>query len=267
MKLTIDQEKKRIEAVRKARLGIALTNDHKKKISEAHKRSGHIPSQSLESKNKRAEATRKALKGKKRPAEVVEKIRLANTGKKRTVDQRKKMSEAIRGGYAKGKYQAIGKALERKLYNLEKGRGRENRDYKKQGEEHSKRMEGIKRDPEVVAKVAEKMRGREQKAIATKKGPTNVNSLVGALRSPKGVKYNFRNLLYFVREHECLFSDVDSEWRPCKKGSMTMTCRAYKGLNSLFGRGKVVPLSWKGWTMVSDVEEATNHGLDILERE
>ena len=190
------------------------------------------------------EKTAAKLRGKPRPPEVVEKISRANLGKnlfrKRSPETLAKMSAAIKESWK-----------QRPLEQRERIRqiGLANRGKKPdpiQGKIHSIKMWGRKRDPEIVAIVAGKMRGRPQTAELTKKGATHVCSSEGFLRSPDNVVYAFRNLTQFVRDHEELFLPEDVVWKKTGKRKSREQCRASKGLQALFAR-KFIRSSWKGW--------------------
>jgi len=203
------------------------------------------------------------LRGKRRPAEVVKKVRAANLGKKRSEQIRARASVAMRARLATGWKRILSPEaraeLGRKISEARRGK----RIPEAQRRHHSLVMRGRKADPEAVEARALAMRGRPQKALATRKGPSNKGSLVGILRSPNNELYPFRNLTDFVRTHEELFLPQDVQWT--KKGSSD-TCRAAKGLINLFGRGKHVNGTWKGWTRVSRTEAQYNCGDDLLQR-
>ena len=124
---------------------------------------------------------------------------------------------------------------------------------------------GKPRDTGAVEKTAAALKGRPQTAPGLIRGETNRKAIPFHIRDPQGRSYHGRNLLEFVRTHEWLFQEDDLVWVPVKKGKMAVTCRAYKGLSSLFRRS-ATPGAWKGWTIVSTVETFHNAGEDLLDR-
>jgi hypothetical protein len=124
---------------------------------------------------------------------------------------------------------------------------------------------GKARPIHAVEATTEKLRGRPQISQNTKKGPTNIKSRRFHLRSPDNKTFSGTNLLHFVRENENLFLADDVIWVPVTTGKGALTCRAYKGLCSLF-RNSRPPGSWKGWTIVSLTEAFHNNGDDVLSR-
>jgi hypothetical protein len=176
------------------------------------------------------------------------------------------LSERVKRGLAQGKYRLSAEALVRRgqlISRTKKARGWHPSE--KQRLEHSAAMRGRKQPAEYVEKRRLPLVGRAQKALLTKKGPTNHKSLAGAIRSPDNIVYQFRNLTHFVREHPYLFLPEDVIWKP--EGTHGgMRCRAQHGLLSLFARHKDVRGSWKGWTLYSHVEQVYHAGDDLLER-
>jgi hypothetical protein len=85
---------------------------------------------------------------------------------------------------------------------------------------------------------------------------THCLAIEGLLRDPNCVIHYFRNLRKFLIDNSGLFSTEDISIRKCGNS------RAYWGLSSLYNgkRG-----SWKGWTLVSDVEVSEGQ-LDLLRR-
>jgi group I intron endonuclease len=77
-------------------LNIKLSEEHKKTLL-AHSKSDKNKQRLLDMANNQSEKTRgkisQTLKGRKRPLEVIEKIRLGNKGKKMSVESKHKMSE------------------------------------------------------------------------------------------------------------------------------------------------------------------------------
>ena len=85
-------------------------------------------------------------------------------------------------------------------------------------------------------------------------------AIEGLIRDPRGVVHYFRNAVKFVRENENLFRAEDVVWK--KTGSRGYECLAYKGVCKVYSGGCG---SWKGWTLVSDVE-IKEGGWDLLRR-
>ena len=125
------------------------------------------------------------------------------------------------------------------------------------------KLTGIHWSKQIIDKRAAPMLMRPQTAEKTKCGPTNKGARVGTLRDPCGQVWPFRNLTHFVRTHQELFDDEDVLWLPQRRGHLSVSCRAAKRLLALFGRGRKVPGTWKGWTVVSETEE----GCDLLDRQ
>ena len=206
------------------------------------------------------------LRGRKRPQEVVEKVRAANLGKKRTAEQIEAHRKRVVDGYAAGKYRSLPEAIERRrLASIAALKGKPRT--AEQNKHHSEVMTGRKNLPETVAKRVEKMIGRPQKVPVVAKGPQNKNSSEGVLRDASGRVWFFRNLTHFVRTHEHLFLPEDVEWKPKTIGRGDLRCRAQKGLLNLFGRGKTVPGSWKGWTVADSTVELSQGFADLIGRD
>jgi tRNA nucleotidyltransferase/poly(A) polymerase len=94
------------------------------------------------------------------------------------------------------------------------------------------------------------------------KGPQHHLSNVCDFRSPTNVVWHVSNIGHFVRTHKHLFDESDATWI---NSGRSLRCRAADGLRSLCSRAS--PLSsWKGWTLVSDVEHFKNDGNDLLDR-
>ena len=132
-------------------------------------------------------------------------------------------------------------------------------------EKSAESRRGKPRPLAAVASTAEKLRGRPQVSPMTKKGPTNIKARRFHLRSPDNKTFSGTNLLHFVRENERLFLAEDIIWTPVATSKNALTCRAYKGLCSLFRKSRP-PGSWKGWTIVSLTEAFHNNGDDVLFR-
>jgi hypothetical protein len=260
-KRTPEQEAYRLQRLREA-LAKPRSKEWKERQGAGIRKAyaeGRMPARTRESIERGAAK----LRGRQRPREIVEKIRAKNLGIKRTPAQCQAQSERVRRGLAEGKYRLtdpaaiarrnakIGQANKGHVVSLEQRR------------EHSRKMRNRKQPAEFVEKRAAPLRGRPQRALLTKKGPTHWGAMIGAVRSPENIVYEFRNLTHFVREHPHLFNPDDVMWR--KRGS-NETCRAAKGLINLFGKGKVVNGSWKGWTRYSRVEQDYNVGEDLLLR-
>lgn len=131
---------------------------------------------------------------------------------------------------------------------------------------------GIKLDPNIVEKRIAKQRGVKKTHEKNKIGCIRKGVKIGCLRDPNGVLHYFKNLTHFVREHEHFFKEEDVQWKYCPKKNNPKTlgyqrCRASAGLLSLFGSGKKVPGSWKGWTVFSEAERDLNLSQDLLHRQ
>jgi len=86
------------------------------------------------------------------------------------------------------------------------------------------------------------------------KGPQHPAGVVCDFRSPTNVVWHVSNIGHFVRTHKHLFDESDATWI---NSGRSLRCRAADGLRSLCSRAS--PLSsWKGWTLVSDVERFKN---------
>ena len=260
-KRTPEQEAYRISRVQAALKGHPPTEVQRKARADGLRKAwaeGRIkPSSTPES----AAKTAAKLRGRKRPQELIDRIRLKNIGKKRTPEVVAAMSQRVIAGYAAGKYRVSTEKLKernRKISEANKGR----KQSWAQRRRHSEAMTGRHWNPDVVESRAAPMRNRPQTAEATKSGPTNVNSLEGALRDAFGRIWRFRNLSHFVRTHAELFEAddlIEKQLRPTKPYK---SCNAIKRLLALFGRGKCTPGTWKGWTVVSETEL----GEDLIAR-
>lgn len=107
------------------------------------------------------------------------------------------------------------------------------------------------------------LRGKLRTSEKVKRGKLT-GALSGQIRDDRGVTHRFVNLVHFVRTNPHLFKADEIQWR--KDGRGHEVCRASKGLANLFGKGKVVPGSWHGWTVVSIHERRFNDGNDLLAR-
>ncbi len=168
------------------------------------------------------------LRGKPRPQHVKEALRKANTGRKLTPLQRQKVGQGVLKGHA------------------------------------TMPLSSRKQMLEIIRRNAEKRKGKLETSPNLRKGHKNKHAIKATIRSSENIVYDVHNVTQFVRDHEYLFSSEDLMWRRSSSGSDV--CRASKGITNLFVMGKVVPGSWKGWTVVSRVEQETNFGLDLLRR-
>ena len=255
-------ESRRIESIRRALKGKPATPEQREAraagLRKAHAE-GRIQVVRTEETTKKIADK---LRGRKRPVEVVEKVRMANTGKTRSHVMRQNQSESMRQQWQEGKHGAFMRDPERRQEWLSKiseaNKGRVISD--EQRSKHSEKMKGHQWTPEVIESRAAPLRGRAHVKPLTAKGPKHHAAITGILRSPDNVTYPFRNMAQFVRDHEMLFLSQDTEWD--EKGK----CRAYKGLLGLTGKGNHVRGSWKGWTLVSYTETFYNAGDDLLDR-
>jgi hypothetical protein len=261
-KRTPEQESYRIQRLREAMKRIGPRPEKwRRKISDGLNRA--VAEGRLKPSVKSIEALKRCAVervGKPMPRDVVEKVRLKNIGKKRTPEMVEAMRNRVIEGYAAGKYRLTPEALAERGRKISKARKGWKPSWD-QRRRHSKAMTGRHQPDDVVEIRAAKMRGRPQESEATKSGPTNVNSLQGAIRDACGQIWRFRNLTDFVQTHPDLFeaSDLIPEIR---KGKPSRNCNASKRLLSLFGRGRTTPGTWKGWTVVSEKEL----GEDLLAR-
>ena len=73
------------------------------------------------------------------------------------------------------------------------------------------------------------------------------------LVSPKGERFEFRNLQHFVRERPELFLPRDVIW---KRGTHSEYCNATAGISNMrAGRAK----TYKGWTLLIETARATRN--------
>ena len=142
-------------------------------------------------------------------------------------------------GYAAGKYRLSAETLaerNRKISEANKGR----KQSWEQRRRHSQAMTGRHWSDDVVESRAAPMRGRPQKAEATKAGPTNVNSLQGALRDACA-ESDDPNLTDFVQTHPDLFGASDlipeskrkavTELQRIEASAVTVRTRAHNARN------------------------------------
>lgn len=193
------------------------------------------------------------LRGRTRPGWVVEKVRKANLGKKRSPEQIERMKQSWAAARDAGKYYISPerrREICRKAGETKKKNGW--RPSLEQRSAHALKMKGRKCDPSHVAKRAMALKGIVHVVPGAAKGPLHLRAISGLLRNPEGVIHAFRNLVHFVRENHGLFSPDDTVWNYSRPSSPW--CRASKGLSGLFNRGVYTRGSWKGWTRVSDWE-------------
>lgn len=248
-----------------AKKGEKLSEETKSKIRLA--KLGKTFSEETKSK------MRAAALGRKLSEETKAKIRSALVAICATEESKAKMSKASRGR----KLSEVHKA---KLLSVHLGRSHTEESKAKMRAAHL----GRKLSKETKAKMSaaarayneseERRRAALEKKIKTNpsmaKGPTHYNSLVFKLRSPQNVVYYVQNLTHWVRRNAHLFAPEDVVWKPLKSSlsrrTPTYRCRAEGGLYAL--TNKVRPVgSWKGWTLVSDVERLYAKGEDLLHRQ
>lgn len=100
--------------------------------------------------------------------------------------------------------------------------------------------------------VGVKLKSPKTKALSS----LHAKAAEGLFRDPRGVVHYFRNIIRFVHENSELFLPEDSIKRRGNKS------RASHGLSCVYnGRSG----TWKGWTLVSDVE-IKEGGWDLLRR-
>lgn len=203
-----------------------------------------------------------SLKGRKRPKEVIAKIRRANLGKKRTTEQRAALGKRVKEGYKQGKYRVTPEQIK---YRIERAREANTGRIVplEQRLRHSRLLKGRPADPEARKRAALKMKGRPQTKPLVKKGPTNKQAITAWFRSPFNVIYKAHCIAHFVRTNEHLFHPDDVQWSKPDKGG---TCRAYKGLLRMTETSKHTRTTWKGWTRVSHTEAVLTQGRDLLDR-
>jgi hypothetical protein len=262
---TPEQEAYRLSRLREALKGKPATEQQREARAEGLRKAwaeGRIkPSSTPESVAK----TAAKLRGRKRPAHVIEAARAANLGRKKSPEHIEKMRARMleivnQPGYVPPSRRP---GVSEKISAAKKGL----KISEEQRRRHSEVMRGYKWSDDVVESRAKSMRGRPQTAEITKKGPTNKASIEGALRDPCGRIWWFRNLSHFVRTHPELFDQKDLIEKRRNHNKSAVTCNAIKRLLALFGRGKKVPGTWKGWTVGSStVERITGHS-DLLGRD
>jgi hypothetical protein len=129
---------------------------------------------------------------------------------------------------------------------------------------------GRKLSPAHIEKMSATLRGRKLspervdkvRQANLKRGPQHPSGVVCDFRSPTNVVWHVSNINYFVRAHKYLFDESDATWITSGRSPY---CRAADGLRSLCARTSPRG-SWKGWTLVSDVERFKNAGDDLLGR-
>lgn len=256
--LSPEAEAYRIRRVQEALKGKPATEAQRTARAEGLRRAwaeGRIkPSVTPES----IEKTAAKLRGRKRPPELMERIRQANIGKTRSPEVREAFRKRVIEGRKNGKYQLSDAARERMRDAVSRAnKGREpTEDHRRKISEANK---GRKCSESEIEARSAAMRGRPQTAELTAKGPRHVCARAGTIRNAQNVEYSFRNLTHFIREHPHLFDPLDVAWTDNGR------CNAQKRLLGLFGKGKVVPGSWKGWTVVSHYERVFETG-DLLQR-
>jgi hypothetical protein len=117
--------------------------------------------------------------------------------------------------------------------------------------------------PETREKMRVAWFGKQHKLPGMAKGPQHHKSIVCELRSPTGIVWYVKNVRHFIRTHPELFNPEDLIINKYKDGSVR--CKAISGLAKLTARTRPAG-SWKGWTLVSKVENYDNKGKDLLDR-
>ena len=152
-------------------------------------------------------------------------------------------------GYAAGKYTVSPEGMARRIMAVR---------------ESNRRREP---SPEGIKRRSDARRGVKRNTPATAIGPQHARSLEGVLRDPSGRIWSFINLHHFVRTHHELFNEEDLRYKPqCKRSPLQLACNAQKRLGELFGRGRHVPGSWKGWTVGDSIIERRDGLKDPLDR-
>lgn len=268
---TPEFEAKRIAGVKRALKGHSPTEQQRKARHEGLLkawREGRCKAPVMSPELRKILSERR--RGVPRPPHVIEALRRANTGRIVSAKTRAKMSENTRSHIAKfgpnpksiKAFEAYRKTPEFKAHCLKIATDPKTR------EAVVASLRGRKWSDEIVKKRTLPMLGRPQVAEATRKGPSNVNSLEGALRDACGRIFRFRNLSHFVRTHEELFDAEDLIMKGSHgKEKRQRSCNAIKRLLCLFGHGKVVPGTWKGWTRVSHYEHVKMNDGDPIGRQ
>lgn len=266
-KRTPEQEAYRISRVQAALKGKPATEEQREKRAAGLRKAwaeGRIkPSATPES----IEKTAAKLRGRKRPQHVIDAVVRAHTGKRESAETRAKLRAIglARGTGAFNDPAVRAKAAE-KLHEYYKHLSGDPLPPESRAAQAAK-LRGRIAKPEHVESRVKPMRGRAQTADATRKGPTNKGSIEGGLRDSCGRIWWFRNLSHFVRTHEDLFDAEDLLWRPVRPGKAALGCNAQKRLLALFGHGKVVPGTWKGWTVADSTIERRQGCADLLGRD
>ena len=257
---TPEAEARRIEAVRKALKGKPATPEQREKRA-AGLRKAHAEGRiKIVRTPEQIQKVADKLRGRKRPAEMMEKIRLANTGKKRSAEVRAAMSAIGKQRWANG-YTESHETKRKRVEATQKTkqeRKQAGRIYTSKGSNGM--LRGYKWSEEVIEKRAAPLRGRAQSKPLTAKGPEHHKAVHGLLRSAENKTYRFDNMSEFVRNHEHLFAPEDVVW------NKRFHCRALKGLLTLTAKGNHTRGSWKGWTLVSYTETFYHGGDDLLDR-
>lgn len=207
-----------------------------------------------------------ARRGVPRPPGLMERVRLLNIGKKRSVESIERIRKSQIERCSKEGFVHISKSDPTWVQKVKDG--------KKNGKvgglntpelrrRHSELLSGRKAKPEHVEKRVAPMRDRPQTAMLTKRGLSNHMCKEWAFRSPTNMVYRFINLSEFIRNNENLFNPVDVNWKR-GSGTRSILCRAVKGMTEV-NRGRIG--SWKGWTKFSEEEKFYNDGRDLLDRQ
>jgi hypothetical protein len=170
---------------------------------------------------------RNGLKGRKASPETREKMRLAHLGK----IGRKHKPETREKISAANRAKKLAPAHKEKI---------------------SLAMAGRKHTLERIEKIRLVLKSKPLK------GPQHPQAIVCEFRSPTNVVWHVKNITHFVRTHPELFNPEDLIIK--KKKSL-----AISGLLSLTARTRPTG-SWKGWTLVSKIENYINKGEDLLGR-
>ena len=184
-------------------------------------------------------------KGRNHTSKTIEKMRLVNLGKKHTPETKEKIRLANSG---------------KKFSNGFKGRKHTPETVEKI-KLAIKGRKGRKQTPETKKKLSLLRLGKPRTDKVGSKGPQHYSSVVCKLRSPTGAVWCVKNLSHFIRTHPELFDPKDTVTRKYKTGGFY--CSAISGLLKLT-RITGPRKSWKGWTLISKVNNHKNKDKDSI---
>jgi hypothetical protein len=118
-----------------------------------------------------------------------------------------------------------------------------------------------KRDDLTFRKISLAITGTHGFGRGAKDAPNHAKAHHWILRSPLGTIYEFDNLQSWARKNESLFLPDDYP-----DATLPLWKRFVSGINNQQRKDKKATTSWRGWTMVSNIEQKQMGCPDLLNR-